>query len=222
MYDINYNTTVENILVPDKRTKKTVAFNTSLVSEVANNHNLLFSKYKDFTILPIWTAGTYAKNELIRYGKSIFQSIENANTTEPTYSNKWRLISDNFLGSDFRLEIRGEKLNLEFALNTWFGTVFRQPNIGLSDIYLVTNSVTPINVFRVGSTEFESSKVFLNISDELIINLYNFAQQYNLTIKVPISVFNSLGSTNEIRNSIIRNFADKYINAGLTYQIITY
>ena len=222
MYDINYNTTVENILVPDKRTKKTVAFNTALVGEVANNHNLLFSKYKDFTILPIWTAGTYAKNELIRYGKSIFQSIENANTTEPTYSNKWRLISDNFLGSDFRLEIRGEKLNLEFALNTWFGTVFRQPNIGLSDIYLVTNSVTPINVFRVGNTEFESSKVFSNLSDEFIINLYNFTQQYNLTIKVPVSVFNSLGSTNDIRNSIIRNFADKYINAGLTYQIITY
>jgi len=222
MYNIDYNTTVENLLVPDKRTKKTVAYNTALVADVANNHNLLFSKYKDFTILPIWTAGTYAKNELIRYGKSIFQSIENGNTTQPTFSNTWRLVSDNFLGSDFRLEIRGEKLNLEFALNTWFGTLFRQPSIGLSDIYLVTNPIAPISVFRVGNSEFESSKVFLNISDEFVINYYSFSAQYNLTINVPSALFLSLGTTDDIRNSIIRNFADKYINAGLTYTLNTY
>jgi hypothetical protein len=222
MYNIDYNKTIENLLVPDKRNKKIVAFNKALVSDVANNHNLLFSKYKDFQILPIWTAGTYAKNELVKYGKSIFQSIENGNTTEPTFSNKWRLVSENFLGSDFRLEIRGEKLNLEYALNTWFGTVFRQPNIGISDIYLITNTVSPINVFRVGANEFESSKVFLNMSDEFVINYYDFSIQYNLTINVPLAFYNTLGSTNEIRNSIIRNFADKYINAGLTYQIITY
>jgi hypothetical protein len=222
MYQIDYNTTIENLLVPDKRTPKTVAFNTALVQDVANNHTLLFSKYRDYNILPIWTAGTYAKNELVRYGKSIFQSVEGSNTTEPTYSDKWRLVSDNFLGSDFRLSIRGEKLNLEYALNIWFGSMFRQPSAGVSDIFLATNPITPISVFRVGINEFESSKVFADTSSELVINSYTFTSQFNLSINVPVALFNTLGATNAIRESIVRNFADKYINAGLTYTCITY
>jgi hypothetical protein len=222
MYQIDYNTTIENLLVPDKRTTKTVAFNTALVAEVSNNHTLLFSKYKDFTILPVWASGTYAKNELVKYGKSIFQSVEGSNTTEPSKSDKWRLVSDNFLGSDFRLAIRGEKLNFEFAINTWFETMFRQPADGVSDIFVSTNPIVPISVFRVGINEFESSKVFSDVSSELVINSYAFASQFNLSINVPVAVYNSLGATDAIRTSIIRSFADKYINAGLTYTCVTY
>jgi hypothetical protein len=222
MYNVNYNSTIENLLVPDKRTKKTVAYNNALVAGVANDHNLLFTTYKEYQILSNWTAGTYAKNVLVKYGKSVFQSTENANTSEPTLSEKWRLVSDNFLGSDFRLSIRGEKLNLEFALNTWFGTTFRQPVAGLSDIYLTTNNILPIDVFRVGIIEAESTKVYTTVSDQFVINSYSFLTQFNLAINVPIAFFNSLGATDEIRKSIIRSFANKYINAGLTYQILTY
>ena len=222
MYDVNYNLTVENILVPDKRTTKTVAFNNALVAGIANDHSLLFTTYKEYQILANWTAGTYAKNSLVKYGKSIFQSITAGNTTEPTFSENWRLVSENFLGSDFRLSITGAKLNLEYALNTWFGTTFRQPNIGTSDIFLTTNAVVPINIFRVGASERESSNVYLNISDQFIINSYSFLTQYNLAINVPFAFYTSLGSTDEIRNSIIKSFANKYINAGLTYQITTY
>lgn len=222
MYNVNYNTTIENLLVPDKRTKKTTKFNTALVQEVANNHVILFDTYKNYNSLSNWTAGTFAKNALVKYGKSIFQSIESGNTTEPTYSDKWRLVSDNFLGSDFRLSITGAKLNLEFALNTWFGSVFRQPAVGISDIFIATNNVSPVSVFRVGFTEFESTNVYTDTSAQFVVNDYDFATQYNLFINVPLALFNSLGATDSIRTSIIRNFANKYINAGLIYQIITY
>jgi len=115
----------------------------------------------------------------------------------------------------------GEKLNLEFALNTWFDTVFRQPP-AVSDIYLVTNAIAVSPVFRVGASELESTSVYSNISTELVINDYTFTDEYNLSIMVPVAVYNALGSTNDIRDSIIRNFADKYVNAGITYDIITY
>ena len=222
MYNVNYNTTIESLLVPDKRTKKTLAFNTALVQGIANNHNILFTTYKDYTILPNWASGTYTKNDLVKYGKSIFQSIENGNTTEPTLSEKWRLVSDNFLGSDFRLSITGSKLNLEYALNTWFGSTFRQPSVGISDIYLTTNNIASIPIFRVGINEIESTAVGAITSEQLIVNSYSFATQYNLTINIPSALFTSLGTTNEVRNSIVRSFADKYINAGLTYQINIY
>lgn len=222
MYNVNYNTTIESLLVPDKRTEKTTAFNTALVAEVANNHDLLFTIYKDYSVFPTWTAGTYAKNALVKYNKSIFQSVENGNTTQPTLSDKWRLVSENFLGSDFRLSITGSKLNLEYALNTWFGSTFRQPSAGNSDIYLTTNSIVPIPVFRVGRTEIESTSVGTLTSSQLIVDSYSFATQYNLTINIPSALFTSLGTTNDVRNSVVRSFADKYINAGLTYQIQTY
>ena len=222
MYDVNYNTVIENLLVPDKRTKKTFAFNNALSLEIANNHNLLFNIYKNYSIYSNWTAGTYAKNAFVKYGKSIFQSIENGNTGQPTISNKWRLVSDNFLGSDFRLSITGEKLNLEYALNTWFGSTFRQPSVGISDIYITTNNIIDLPVFRVGINEFESTAVRSDGSDQFVINSYTFATQYNLTINVPTALFTSLGATTEIRTSIVRAFADKYINAGLIYKIQTY
>ena len=222
MYDVNYNTAVENLLVPDKRTTKTLAFNIALTLGIANNHNLLFNIYKNYNILPNWTAGTYSKNTLVKYGKGIFQSIENGNTGQPTISDKWRLVSENFLGSDFRLAITGEKLNLEYALNTWFGSTFRQPSVGISDIFLTTNNSIELPVFRVGITEFESTAVEADFSEEFVINSYTFLTQYNLTINVPIALFNALGTTNEIRTSIVRAFADKYVNAGLIYKIQTY
>lgn len=222
MVNVNFNSAIESLLVPDKRTKKTVAFNNALVAGIANNYNLLTQVYKDYTILPIWAGGTYAKNDLVKYGNSIFQSVENNNQSQPTYGDKWRLVSDNFLGSDFRLSITGSKLNLEYALNTWFETTFRQPSVGVSDIYLTTNNVVPVSVFRVGINEFESTNVYTNSSEQLVVNSYNFTMQYNLTINIPVQIFLSLGSTKEIRNSIVRSFADKYINAGLTYKIEVY
>lgn len=223
MYDVNYNTAIENLLVPDKRTKKTLAFNIALALGIANNHNLLFNVYKNYNIISNWNSAlTYSKNDLVKYGKSIFQSIEDGNTTRPTNIDKWRLVSENFLGSDFRLSITGEKLNLEYAINTWFGSTFRQPSVGISDIYLTTNNIIDLPVFRVGINEFESTAVRTDTSDQFVINSYTFTTQYNLTINVPIALFNSLGTTNEIRTSIVRAFADKYINAGLTYKIQTY
>lgn len=222
MYDVNYNTAVENLLVPDKRTTKTLAFNIALSLGIANNHNLLFNTYKNYNILPNWTAGTYSKNTLVKYGKGIFQSIENGNTGQPTISDKWRLVSENFLGSDFRLAITGAKLNLEYALNIWFGSTFRQPSVGISDIYLTTNNSIELPVFRVGIDEFESTAVEADGSEQFVINSYTFTTQYNLTINIPIALFNALGSTTQIRTSIVRAFADKYINAGLIYKIQTY
>lgn len=219
MYSIDYNQKVIETLTPDKRQPKTTAYLQQLAKEVSVNHNQLFSIYKQYNLSSTWEAGSYPINSVVRYGKSIYAAVENT-TDEPSYSNAWIMVSPNFMGNDFRLAITGEKLVLEYALNLWFNTAFRQLP-ALSDIYLKTNTIAD-SVFFVGHSEFESSKIYLNISSEFIINDYSFTDQYNLTIFVPIAVFNALGTTNEIRTSIIRSFADLYISAGITYNILTY
>ena len=91
-----------------------------------------------------------------------------------------------------------------------------------SDIFITTNATFAIDPFRVGIVEFESSSVSSDTSSELVINSYSFATQFNMDVNVPTAFFNSLGTTNNIRESIIKSFVDKYISAGITYQIITY
>ncbi|MBC7383025.1 MAG: hypothetical protein H7296_08530 [Bacteroidia bacterium] len=222
MYLLDYFIKVEEGLPPDKRTLKNVSFMKALVGDVSNLHTQLFGTYKTANFsLTQWDGSPINRNQNVRYGKSVFQSLIDNNTSEPTMSSTWLLITDNFLGSDFRLAIRGERLIFEYAINAWFDTVFRQPT-QLSDIYTTTNTILSVPVFRVGSSEQESSNVFSNTSSELVINDYNFNSQFNMTIWVPLAFFNSLGATSSLRESIIRNFADKYINAGIIYNCATY
>jgi hypothetical protein len=222
MYNIDYNQKVVETLVPDKRAPKNIAFLQQYAKEVSDNHNWIFTNYKQTQYLSDWTSGTYAKNTVVRYSKAVYVSVINGNTSEPSYSNDWLLISPNFLGTDFRLAIRGEKIIFQYALNIWFDTTFRQPSEGTpSDIYLTTNEINE-KPFIVGISEFESSSVFTTSSSEFITNTYTFDEEYNLTINIPTSFFVSLGTTDEIRESIIRNFADKYVSAGITYNIATY
>jgi len=219
MYSINYSQKVIETLPPDKRQPKTTAYLQQLAKEISVNHNQLFNLYKRYQLASVWSAGSYSRYSTVRYGKSIYTAVENT-SDEPSFTNAWIMVSPNFMGNDFRLAITGEKLVLEYALNLWFDTAFRQlPSV--SDIYLVTNTIAD-SVFFVGHSEFESSTIYQNISSEFVINAYSFTDQYNLTIMVPIAVFNALGTTNDIRNSIIKSFADLYISAGITYKIQTY
>lgn len=221
MYVLDYLIAIQDLLVPDKRTDNIVAFNNGLVGNTSQLHINLFSTYKNANFsLTEWSAGTYVRNYLVRYGKSIYISAIAGNTDEPTFTDNWVLVSENYLGSDFRLAIRGEKLILEYALNVWFETTFRQPP-SVSDIYITTNTILN-DVFRVGDTEFASSKVSDLRSTELVGNSYTFSAQYNMTIHVPTAVYNALATTTDAREAIFRNFADRYVNAGLTYNIITY
>ena len=217
---MNFAQKIQEILVPDKRTVKTTNINIGLATQVQNLHDGLINRYKAHSILALWTAGSYDRGDDVRYGKSIFQSNIDNNTDEPTYTSNWTLVSNNYLGTDFLLKIRGEKLILEYALNDWFSTTFRyKPQT--SDIFLITNSIAQTG-FRVGALSLESSSISGLGSSEPIKNINVASNQNNLTINFPLSVYNALGTTDSIRDSIVRSFADKYITGGITYNINTY
>lgn len=222
MYILDYKKIIENINVPDKRTPVHSAWLNALAgSEIQRMHDSLFITYKQYSSALNWVAGPYTKGQVVNYNKAIFQSLENNNLDNPSNSEKWTLVSESFLGTDFRLNIKGETLILEYAINTWFGTMFRQPPY-VSEIFFKTNRTLPLNVFRISKTERNSSIVYSNKSNEFVINGYSFAEQYNSDLNVPLSFYNSLGLDNQVRESIIRSFVNKYINAGLTYKIVTY
>lgn len=222
MYSVDYNIVVSDLMVPNKRWPKRLAWVRALVACISQAHTSLFETYRNanFTATA-WNGSPVARNAIVRYGKSIFRSEVDANTSEPTFSDTWTLITDNYLGTDFRLAIRGEKLILEYALNIWFETTFLQPPLQ-SDIYITTNAVLSTPVFRVGATEADSSNVTLVGSSEFVVNDYSFSAQANMSINIPQAVYDALGASDDVREAIVRSFADKYVNAGIIYTINPY
>lgn len=220
-YQIDYDNLVQSQLPPDKRTPEMIEWMKGLVSEIANDSSLLFIQYMLGSVDANWVAGTYNRRDRVRYGKAIYEALRDNITSVPTNSNDWRLLQTTFIGSNDRLRFRGEKLVFEYALNLCFGTTFRQPLL-ISDIFITTNPTILLPVFRVGYTEIESSSVTTETSSEFVVNAYTFTTQVNATINVPLAVYNALGATNNIRDTIIREFADKYFNAGIIYTISPY
>ena len=220
LYDIDYDVKAVELLPPDKRNNRMIAFVRSLLSPVQLLRDILIDSYGNGSTASDWVAGTYARGVLVRYNKSIYESLEDGNTATPADVTKWVMIQDNFIGVNERVLFNGQKIILEYALNKWFFTNFRQPPL-VSDIY-ISGAFSLINPFVVGGVEAESSSVYTLGSREYVIDGYSVTTQYNFTIFIPSAVYTALAADAATREKIVRAFADKYVPVGIFYEIQTY
>lgn len=219
IYDIDYSKFALQMSVPDKRGPVLLQLLRMLLKPHQWNRDLWFGEYRTGTTAAGYSAGTYAKYTRVLYNKVVYESLIDGNTDLPTTSN-WFIVQQNFIGLSERILYNGGCLTLTYALNKWFGTVYRQPS-SLSDIYITTNAVlTPI--FRVGATEDQSSSSGAISSSEFVGISDAITSQINLSIFVPVAVYNALDVTMLNNDKIFRNFADRYIPAGIIYNITTY
>lgn len=222
IYSIDFAKRVVQLLPPDKRMGKHVAWMKTLMKPLQWFRDLWFGEYLTGTTAAPWNSGvTYAKYARVRYSKSVYESLVDDNLNKvPTDTAFWMQVQENFIGLQERIQYNGQKLVLEFALNKWFDTTFRQPP-AQPDIYITRNQISQ-PVFRVAGDEEASSASFGNGSTEFVINQYSFASQPNFTINIPTAVYNSLDPSGQNNENIIRDFANRYVPAGLLYTIQTY
>ena len=213
IYDINFYNKVVEILPPDKRESKNLSWLFALISGVEYLREKILVDFKTGSSYSDWTAGTYAKGDKVVYKKVIYESLIDSNTDTPTSSN-WSLYLNTFIGSDDRVKYNGQKLVLEYALNQYYKTTFRQPN-DTPDIYIETLGYT-LQGFLIGSTENYSSDVAQTTSSGFIGSLTPFLQTYNFKIWFPTAVYSA---TNE---SEVRTFVNKIVPTSLNYSIDTY
>lgn len=222
IYDLNTDQQILETLPPDKRYVVMVTWlQTLLKGTVQWLRDRLINDYRLGSSAPDYAAGTYQRNALVKYQRGVYSSLMDGNTEPPENESAWYKTQDNFIGLNERIMYNGQTLVLTYALNRWFGTTFRQPNAGISDIYLITNP-QPVSPFIVGGRTVNSSIVFSNRSIELVVNQYTFSQVPNLTIMVPDSLYQTLGPNDTARTNIVRSFTDRYITAGLFYNVQTY
>ena len=223
IYDINFNNAAPSLLPPDKRFSKQVQWVRMLLSPLQYLRDLWFGSYRTGSVAPTWVnSAPYPKYAQVKYAvnNQVYESLINANNAIPTVATSWQVVQTNFIGLSERVLYNGQKVVLEYAMNKWFGTTFRQPN-AQSDIY-ITNASVPIAFFRIGGLESNSSSVSAILSSEFVINAYTFTAVSNFTINCPIAVYNALDATLVNNNKIFRGFVDKYVPAGVTYTIATY
>jgi hypothetical protein len=218
-YDLDYSIVGLQLLPPDKRRTRQIAWVKALLAPLQYMHGIVFLSYKQGSPAPQYAGGAYNKGDRVVYFFSVYEALENT-ATLPTDQTGWVKIQESFIGLDERVKYTGQKIVLEYALNKWFVTQFRQPP-ALSDIYITTNLI-PTGSFIVGGTEHTSSVVYSGGSSDYIYNDLATGGVKNMNVNIPVAVFNALAATNAQRESIVRAFVNKYITAGITYNVVTY
>jgi hypothetical protein len=211
-YDIDFNKFAIKLLPPDKRYTRLVAFVRVLLSPLQYNRNITFGTYRTGNPAPVWVAGTYNKYDQVQYRKAVYESLKAGNTATPDDAAAWRLIQADFLGMDERIKYNGQRLVIEYALNKYLGTTFRQPPL-TSD---TTISLIPpvLAGFLIGQTVAES--VGQTTSSATIGLPSPFYQAYNFNILTPSAVL----AANSVEG--IRAFVRRYIPASINFQITPY
>ncbi|HWB91962.1 MAG TPA: hypothetical protein VG605_08925 [Puia sp.] len=221
IYDVDFSKAGPQLLPPDKRKPRLVALVAAFLSALQWLRDLWFTSFRTGPTAQNWlSTTTYAKYDQVVYGIYVYMSLRDNNTDVPTTAQSWIMVLSNFIGMSERILYNCQTLVLTYALNKRFMTTFRQPP-NVSDIYIGTFA-KPVSVFVVGGIEANSSKVYTSGSSEYVIDAYSFADYVNMTIYVPVAVYDSLDPVDANRQIIIRSFADKYMAAGIIYTITTY
>ena len=149
IYDLDLLSKVIEWLPPNKRGVVMGKWVQTLVSQVQYLVFKMLYDWRTGSTYPNWIPGTYNAGVRVVYKFKIYECVTNGTTTTPPGAG-WQLYLDNFIGADERKLFNGQKVVLEYALNSYYQTQFRQPPL-VSDIY-ITNSTQSTQGFVVGES----------------------------------------------------------------------
>jgi hypothetical protein len=210
---------------------------TTLLAPLKRIHSWFFGDYADGFTGSKWDAVTvFVSGDKCRYTDgAVYLCILTAPAgTLPTDTTYFRKIQDNWIGANERVLYNGQKLTLEWALNKWFETEFRQPDdVALptpSDIYITEETPT---TFRFVIRDGGSSSPIRD-DDSALFSQY-FIRDGNLvnngvTRKIwfpdsgtsPLPGWWTAFNADGYGENRVRMFVDKYNIAGVLYLIDTY
>ena len=212
----------EQLTPPLLRRTKALAWLYTLTSQIQWLWALVFEDYKDGSVYSEYdNSATYNRLDRVVYiDNKVYECLVNGSLgVNPLNTTNWVKINDNYMGAIERIKYNYQIILFERALNRWF----RNYTGSNDQIYITTNQITN-QIFVMGFNGSVSSPMALNspfTTTYMGLNP-NFAVQYNMTINVPLALFNTLGSTAQDRENAIRIIANKYILAGITYEVVTY
>jgi hypothetical protein len=220
IYDYDNEIVAEQLTPPTLRESKFLAWLYVITKPIQNFWSLIFEDYKigsNYTDFGFFTQ-YYVGDRVLFADKAIYECIKNSLNNSCLDNVFWKKVNDNFIGVDERVKYNSQLIVLEYALNKWF------LNLSATDqIFLNTNTLTT-NLFLMAQTGTYSSTMANSspFSAYFMPNNATYPAQYNFTINVPLDLFDTLATTTINKENVIRQFADKYVLAGITYNVTTY
>lgn len=229
IYDFDFGVYVNNMLPVKKRTARNISWLTALLKPLQWLRDNFFNEYVNGSAAALYSGATaYVVGDRVvdDLDNGVYVSFASQTGVQPSTANdpeKWQKVCDDWRGVTERVKYTGQKLILEYVLNKWFRTTWLQPNNDTTptrpDIYIDNNNVSNL-VFVSYVDDTNSSAAFSAdvFQQNFIADTYSFSGNW-FTIYVPIATYTALGAQAEQR---IRAIADKYVIAGVTYNIVTY
>lgn len=238
IFDLTFSTYFKNILAPSKRTPRHLAWGISFLTPLQWLRDLAFGTYLNGDSSAAYNiSNPYVKGNTVVYiDRAVYECIVDAVAgILPTNTTYWHKKQDIYIGLNERMQYNSQKLRLDFMLNKWFGTTFRPITtytdasndyyLPKSDIYVKNNFIEP-DLMIITESAGDDSYIYDNTTDNHDF-IYETATSGNyspnsFTIYFTLAVYNALSAVPSERDKIIRAFVDKYVIAGITYNITTY
>lgn len=223
-YSLNFAGFWSNMLPPNKRLTKYLAWGRVLLTPLQWLRDRLFNDYKNGTTYTDYNAGTgYVVGDFFKWtDKGIYFCFANAPIgTTPLDTNYFYKTQDSFVGITERMSYNSQKLVFEYALNKWFGQTFVNPP-STNPIY-ITNNTIDMNSFLVGSLDTDTAYAVLNDVDarQFVGSGYSSNNQYAFTIHYPIGLPATLGITDNQLKDQISAIANGIKLSGTRFNIVT-
>ena len=211
----------EKLVPPVLRSAMRLAWVRVLLASIKAKYDSIFgiTSYTKGYAVAVWNAGTnYAIGIRAKYGISVYEALTaNVGLTPPENPSDWLLYLPNFVGTDERVKYNGQKMVLEYVLNRYLNTTATT----IPTIY-ITNNVVDVNGFYMGfgNGQGDLGEMGNASTQDDFLGISYTLNQYAFTIYVPAALYATLGTTAVNRENRVRNVADKYVIAGMSYNII--
>jgi hypothetical protein len=140
IYDIDFEIQGENLMPPDKRKPKLLAWLFAFLYALQLLRDRFYTYYADGFTGDRWDISTaYSVGDEVRYiDRSVYECIQ-ATTAGilPTDTDYWVKIQDIYIGIRERSRYNSRKILFEFILNKWFDV----DPLPADQIYIQNNSV---------------------------------------------------------------------------------
>jgi hypothetical protein len=226
IYDVNYLAQAETNIPPSKRKDTILDFLDAMLSVFQFDHDNYFTLYRQGSGAARWDSATTFADEVYIVGSdgAVYQSLQATNTgNDPTHTVNqgvwWVLVSPNFVGNDERLKYTTQKITVEWALNKWFGTTFRQPP-GVSDIFIARITPSKLILGRANQDGLcrggrGNNESYMNSGRKNVVTSYNTAT-FSVNAPNALQVADS-----DFTNKLI-NYTQKFTVVGITFTVILY
>lgn len=190
-YDYNVQLATYRLTPVAKRQGVRLGFIDCVSLVIERERDLFFNDYVQGNNDSKWDISTaYSRYDRVNYQNKIYECLQPVTGNLPADTSYWVLVLGDFRGANERLKYNCQKILIDYMLNKWFGTVFRQPADGNSDIWIETTDEIG-SAFVMEPITATPSMMFPSEFNLSFMGLAGSFVTQNFIVHYPVSVITS-------------------------------